>query len=145
MAATIEEGLVAYLLADTAIKALVVDRISPWAGQGEALPRITYAVISTEDESVLAASSYQPKVRIQLDVWGQTRAQARALTLLVKNSKGGAGGSNLRDFGAASLGGIWVQSVDLENEMDGEDAPQDMTGRPVPRISLDLLIAFKEP
>ena len=144
--ATIEEGLVTFLLADAAITALVGTRIGPWGAQGEDTPRISWTLISTEDESMVRLSSDEPSVRIQIDCWASGMAGARALAKLVKNSRGGQASSvpRLKEY-QGNMGGAWVQSCRMENELTEATDPFDASETPLCRVIQDYIIGFKEP
>jgi hypothetical protein len=73
-----EEALVAHLLADVVLAALVVDRIT-WAvrPQGSTLPALVLTRIDGLPDYTMAGPSGLVSSRIQVDSWAQTYAAAK--------------------------------------------------------------------
>jgi hypothetical protein len=82
-----EDLLKAHLQADTAIAALVADRIYPETiPQGSVIPAITYTVISGEPRNSLDGfTSKLVNYRVQLDCWCAGYRDAAALALLLRD------------------------------------------------------------
>lgn len=138
---TLEEALVSFLLADTAVTGLIDERLSPWSGQGEGLPRVAYDYVSTQDDRSVFGSTDQPVVQIRFLCLGNTQAEARAVAKALRESRGGQGGKRLKEF-QGSMAGLWVQSCSLENESDVDVQSQQADGRPLPARVFDLTIGF---
>ena len=156
MGVTIEQALVQFLQADAAIVALLGappnTRISPWSGQGEQVPRVTYKLLSSVDDYDLAGSVDEPQSRIQLDCWAATKTLARVLAYTLKNSRGDGTGelvrgnpARLKEYRGTMASGVAIGCTLLENELDEDLAPWDASGRPTePRVTFDLVFCWKE-
>ena len=80
--------LVAHLVADAGVTALVaVDHITPIVRpQGQALPGITYQIISgTPANSLDGHTSGMTHIRVQIDAWADDYDEARAIAAAVKS------------------------------------------------------------
>jgi hypothetical protein len=148
---TIQDALVAFLKADTALMATVGNRLYPVdAPQGQGFPRILYTRTHTEDDQTLSASTDQPVVRISVDCQGGqdagAYAVARDLAIAVKNSQGGAGGLRLKEFRGrmGGVGGVWVDATRLDDESDSPIPPRDGSDKSIQQVSLELVMSIKE-
>lgn len=128
---TIEEGLVAYVLAQTAIAALIDTRIMPSPlRQDVPLPAISYQLISVRDDILHDGPQGLPDARIQLDCWADTYAAAKALAAVVKETVHAHRGM---------MGTVNVQRAKVENVVDGFEPN---TGRQ--RVIIDALLMYQE-
>ena len=111
---TIEQGLVAHLLADGPVAAIIGTAVHPGKiPQGAPLPAIVYSRSSSIRENTLAGPSDLVKVRMRLDCWHTTYADAKALADAVRIALNGVGLSSPRLLGAEP-----VQMVTLDTDGD---------------------------
>lgn len=81
----IEQALVAHLLADTNITAIIEDRLFPLAiPQGEDVPAIVYQRISSPRTLTLTGES-APNPRIQLSCYARSFGQAKQMAIQLYN------------------------------------------------------------
>ena len=116
-----EEALVAFLLADAALAALVVKRIN-WQTrpQGEALPAIVLQRVSGVRDYAMAGPTGLVESRVQVDCWGKTHASALAVARRVRALLSG-----LRtEVSGTQLQGTFVllERHSFEKESDGAQA-----------------------
>jgi hypothetical protein len=77
---SVEERIFALLIADTAVKAIVVDRVYPIAAkQAALLPQIVFRRVSTERIGSLLGESGLEHVRVQVDCQATTYLAAKVL------------------------------------------------------------------
>lgn len=82
---TFEADLKKHLQDDTGIAALVGDRITPEVVEGDTLPAITFAEISSEPQTDLSGGDGSlVRYRMQINVWAAKRIDAQALAELVR-------------------------------------------------------------
>ena len=80
-----EEALISYLLAHTALTALVGSRIRPViAKQGEGFPSIVVTMVSHLPEYVTQGPVSLADSRVQVDCYGETFAGSKAVARAVK-------------------------------------------------------------
>lgn len=109
--ATLEEGIVAFLIADATIHAVVADRIYPMIiPQGATLPCLTYQRISTprivtHDSSGATGDLTNP--RFQFDGWAVTQKVAKAIADALRTVLHGKRGA---------MGGVTIRAALAENE-----------------------------
>lgn len=128
---TIEEGLVAFVLAQSAITTLIGTRIMPSPlRQNAALPAISYQLISVADDILHDGPQGLPDARIQLDCWADTYAGAKALAAVVKTAVHAYAGL---------MGTVNVQRAKVENVVDGFEPN---TGRQ--RVVMDVMLMYQE-
>ena len=129
----IREALVAYLLGDATIVALVANRLSPgFAPQASARPYLTYAQIDRPTTDHLKGQDL-PHPRFQLGCWGGTSlASAVALATAVRER---INAGSRKDWGELS-----VQHSRVIDERDNFDAPVDAGEVPDFSVQLDLVI-----
>jgi hypothetical protein len=128
---TIEEGLVAFLLAQSGITTLIGTRIMPAPlRQNVQLPAISYQLISVRDDVLHDGPQGLPDTRIQLDCWADTYAGAKTLAATVKTAVHGYKGT---------MGTVSVQRAKVENVVDGFEPN---TGRQ--RVIMDVLLMYQE-
>ena len=128
---TIEEGLVAYVLAQSAITTLIGTRIMPAPlRQESSLPAISYQLISVRDDVLHDGPQGLPDARIQLDCWADTYAGAKTLAAAIKTAVHAYRGL---------MGTVNVQRAKVENIVDGFEVN---TGRQ--RVIMDVLLMYQE-
>lgn len=130
-------ALRARLIADTAVKAIIVARVYPdRLPQSPTLPAVVYNVVSGVDECHLGGLVGVAHARVQVDCYATTRAAANALATAVRDalcaSTGRGTWGTVYVQGATPQGGERYGSQDLA---DGSDDPQRITSR-------DFLITF---
>ncbi len=134
---TIEQGLVAHLLADSAVNAITGNRIHPGAmPQGETQPGIVYNRISAPGDLDLGGKVPLVQVRLRVDCWHTSYSGSKTLAAAVRDA--------LQDVGLASpklLGAEPVQLVHLEDE---RDLPVFEGDKRDYRVSQDWLIVHLE-
>jgi hypothetical protein len=124
----IEQHLAPLLLADSAIAALVGDRIFPVVvRQDTALPALTYARLGSERTYVLAGAAHWTTVQIGVTAWAPEYAQARALADAVRQALDGYTGTT----------GIEVASV--QDGADEYESTLDVFG-----CTLNVTVQFSE-
>ena len=134
---TIEEGLVAHLLADGTVAGIVADRIHPEVRpQDSTLPAIVYTHINDERDVDMDGPSDFVRVRMQVDCWHTSYPGVKTLAAAVRAALNGVGiaSPNL-------LGSEPVQLVVLENEGDLSVPDGDSRER---RVSQDWMITYLE-
>lgn len=112
-----QEALTAYLLADTALAALVVDRIHwgrlPATVSGR--PYINLSVVSEPGQYHFGGRSNYNETRLQADIWAESAADAlavkRALRAQIEAKRFTAGNTRFQ--------GVFV---DGERDLDGDTA-----------------------
>lgn len=132
-------GLRAFLLADAAILALVMDRVFPIVLKpGETQTSIVYVRISGQGDHTLAAASGLARPRYQIDCWSLTPGAANALANLVKERLDGYRG--LMPYGSNSPQDfVTVQGVFFTDEREDFDPANKMY-----RVSRDYFIWHRE-
>ena len=102
-----EQGLRAALLADAAVSGLVAKRVYPHVlPQKPRLPAMTYSRVAAPRDVTTSGPDGTVRVRVQLDCWAQTYAEAWGLANAVRKALQG-----LRDD---ALLGVFM---DAEREM----------------------------
>lgn len=125
-----EEAFVALLKTSTAITTKVADRIFPVVRpQGSHVPCLVYNGFPRDQVMTTTAAANLRATRVQVDAWGKTYADVKALERAV-NAK-------LIGF-AGVVGGVEFQGIFEDGGMgDGfENAPPDK----LYRVSLDFLV-----
>lgn len=127
---TIEEGFVAYVLAQSAITTLIGTRIMPAPlRQDCVLPAISYQFISQRDDVLHDGPQGLPDARIQLDCWADDYAGARALAEAIRTAVHAYRGT---------MGSVNVQRAKVENIVDGFEPN---TGQQ--RVIMDVLLMYQ--
>lgn len=124
-----EETIIAFLLADPALAALIGDRLTPGVRtQGASLPALVFNLISDLPDYTNDGPSGLAQARIQLDAYGETYAQAKAVQRATA-----ARVSGLR----VTIGGWAIQGVFQQNARDTftHDAPEK-----IPGVSTDFIV-----
>jgi hypothetical protein len=124
-----EEALRAYLIADTALSALISTRLA-WGvnDQGGAMPRVTLQVISGSPEYSDEGESGISENRVQVDCFASTYASAKAVARAI----------SARISGASFTQGSVRFNIFIDSERD--DAEAFDGGREVHRVSMDLMV-----
>lgn len=114
---SVEAGLIAYLLADTDVSALVSTRIKPLQlAENTALPGITINRVSTSPVHKHNGKATEFRTRFQLDIWAETFSSAKALCTKVRLALDGYSGT---------MGAYRVDSVVLLDEVDDFEPEND--------------------
>lgn len=91
----IEIDLVAHLKADATLTALIGTRIYPLtAPQNVVKPYITYQVINENNKQCVSGGIYQKDIRFQIDCWGLSYSNVKAIKEAVINRLVGFKASN---------------------------------------------------
>lgn len=128
---TIESDLRTYLIADTTVAALVATRMYPqFLPQSVTYPAISYSVVSRVSSRDLSGPSGRVRVRISVNCWAETYAEAKSLSEAVRQRLDGFKGN----MGSSEAG-----SVKLDNSFDDyEDAVK------IHRVFQDFIISHTE-
>ena len=136
--ADIGTALTTYLLSKAAIKAIVVDRISPDPiDQKTKLPAISYFVIDSVSNEDLDGAVGVAHTRIQIDCYAETRIAANALAEAVKTAP-------LQGY-RGLMGSVFVNGVSAgSGARDEHDKPTDGSNRHRYMRSRDYIISHEE-
>lgn len=130
---TLEEAIVAALIADAGVNALIGGRVYHIQKPAKPVyPAITYERISTVPDLTLDGPSTFTEVTIEIDCWGAGIAEARALAEAVKTLLNGHMGD---------LQGVLIQYARMVNQDDFADIDGDFKVR---RVSLDFSFTLHE-
>jgi hypothetical protein len=114
-----EEAFTVYLLAQTALTALISTRFFPDVlPQGTALPAVTYQCISDVKYHTLTGQLEMESPNYQFTVFAATRTSARAVANQIKTI--------LSDF-AGTMGDVTIQYIMLQNELPNTETASDGT------------------
>lgn len=129
-----EEDLLALLLADTAVAALVEGRAA-WGQrlQNDGLPALVLYLISQPIEYSLDGPSLPIESRVQIDCWGGSPASAKAAARAVAGLLSGWSGVH----GATLFQGIFQENA-RDGHEDGEGEER------IWRSSLDFMVNHQE-
>jgi hypothetical protein len=128
-----EEALIAKLLTDSGVAALVGTRIHPGVRpQGSALPAIVFNMIWANPSYSDDGEDGIAEARVQLDCWGATYTEAKTLARAVKRA--------LSAFGGMSAG-VRFRYITLDLEHDIQEAGGNAESYPF-RTSLDFIIVY---
>ena len=134
---SIEQGLVAHLLADVGVSEILGDRVHPGAiPQDGALPAAVYLRVSTQRSVDLNGPSDFVQVRMQLDLWDNSYGGSKALADACRLALNGVGLSSPKLLGAEP-----VQLVYLDNDGDLPDFEGDRRDY---RVSQDWIVIHTE-
>lgn len=148
MATSIESGLVGFLLEDPAVVNLIGQSIGPWSPQGGAVPRVTYKMLTEDDDYTLNGPSNNPTVKFEIHCWAKTQLASRQLSDTVRQSRGGLTAPNPQlqgigsNGGVASIGGVLVAASFAEALVDREAASIDATGVPIACEGFTLVMIY---
>ena len=132
--ATLEEGIVAFFIADASIGAVVDNRIYPLRmPQGATLPCITYQRISTprivtHDSSGATGDLTSP--RFQFDAWGVTQKSVKAISDVIRKVLHGKTGA---------MGGVTIRAALADAEEPEYDPDSELY-----RSRSDYIIWYQE-
>lgn len=127
----IRPALVAFLLADSGIAAVVGTRVCPMRlPQGVKGDSIVYTRVSGEGDHHMQGPSGLARVRMQIDAWSKTIPAAAALANLVKE---------LIDGYQGTMGLVEVQGIFFDGEREDYDDTAEMY-----RVSRDYIIVYAE-
>lgn len=130
---SLRAGLVAHLKADTALAALVSDRIyHEGMPQDVQYPAVAYAKTSAERFPTLSGYTSLQKARVSIDVWASTSTDAIAVAEAVKAALDG-----VTDF----LGTQSIQICTFESDADLSQFDGDRKDR---HLSLEFVVWFNE-
>jgi len=105
----IEDVFTAYLLTQTALTALIGQKIEPdEMPSGTELPYVTFIKISDVKDKFLTAQNPLEQPIFQFTAYGATKAAARAVANQLKAA--------LVDY-VGTLSGIVIQKIELQNEL----------------------------
>ncbi len=134
---TIEQGLVAHLLADGATSAIIGNRVHPGAiPQDGTVPAIVYLRVSTLRDTDLSGPMSFVSVRMRLDLWHNSYAEVKTLSDAVRLALNGVGLASPHLLGAEP-----VQMVYLDNDGDLPDFEGDRRDY---RVSQDWIVIHTE-
>ena len=116
---SIETGLVAHLIADGPVNALVAGRVHPWkVPQAKTLPgpTITYEMVGDTSHRALSGPLDRTRPRFRIHCWAATSIVAADLAAKVRTSLDGFKGT---------MDDVAVSSVKFETQVDNfDDAPE---------------------
>ena len=135
---TIEQGLVAELLADTATAAIVGTRVHPGSiPQGGKLPAIVYNRVSSLRENDLDGPADFVQVRMRVDCWENTYAGVKTLAAAVRAALNGVGLASPKTLGAEPVQFVYLDS-------DGDNDPPPAGDEQDRRVTQDWIIIHLE-
>lgn len=131
---SMETDLVARLLADEDVSALIDDRLSPgFLPPGESYPAMTYLLVSNGQVRNTQGSEGMEQARYQINCWASTYKQAKELAAAVK--------ACLDNF-RGEMGDTAVHAIFWLDEADASDSGPDIDAD-VPRgIRQDYQIRY---
>jgi hypothetical protein len=126
-----EEGLIAYLLADAGVAALVATRVY-WLRrpQGGALPSITLQIVSTDREYTQAGREGLVGYLVQIDVWGATFKSMKQVQRAVIAA--------LDSLSTTPFQGAFIESE--RETAEDQDGPDATTSTTFYRASVDVRV-----
>ena len=134
---SIEQGLVAHLLADSAVSAIVGTRVHPGAvPQGGTTPAIVYARASSDREVDMDGPSDFVQVRMRVDCWHTTYAGVKALADAVRVALNGVGLASPKLLGAEPVQLVYLDNDGDLSEFDGDERDY--------RVSQDWIVIHTE-
>lgn len=134
---SIEQGLVAHLLADAGVSGIVGTRVyAELRPQKSVLPAIVYTRVGSTHENTLDGPSPFVTVRMQVDCWSSTYGGSKTLADAVRVALNGVGLSPPKLLGSEP-----VQLVSLDTDTDLSETVGDLREF---RVSQDWLIIHLE-
>ena len=134
---SIEEGLVAELIADGAVSAIIGVKVhSDAIPQGGDLPAIVYSLTSSTREVDLDGPSDFVQSRLRVDCWHTSRSGSKTLASAVRAALNGIGLASPKTLGSEP-----VQLVYLDNESDLSSLEGDRRDY---RVSQDWIVIHLE-
>lgn len=141
-----EKFLFAWLKQETAVTDLLgtgdsIRAFPDAAKQDGPFPVVVWNVISDPTRQSLGGPESSTLVNVQIDCYAETKAGAVALADAIQGD--GAAGSNQKLDGYTSavdgaLGGVWCHVARCTNRQNLIESPQDATGVPLFRVTLDF-------
>lgn len=126
------EAIYAKLSGDSAVRALVGDRIYPArTPQDTTLPKIVFTTITEGRAPTMAGSSGAVNPRIQIDCWADSNAGADALADAVRLALDGYRGT---------VASVQIRSCFLDSKRDAIVEPRDGTEQRIFGRSMDFSI-----
>ncbi len=134
---SIEQGLVAHLLADGPTAALIGTRVHPIVRpQGDPLPAVVYQRVSTVRDTDLNGPTDFVQARMRLDLWDDSYGGVKALADAVRVALNGVGLASPKTLGSEP-----VQMVYLDNDGDLPKIDGDQRDH---RVSQDWIVIYTE-
>ena len=128
-----EEALIAKLLADAGVSALVGTRVYPGVRpQATALPAIVFNMISANPSYSDDGEDGIAEARVQLDCWGATYTDAKKAARAVKAALSAFGGT---------VNGVRFRYITLDLEHDIQETGANSESYPF-RTSLDFIVVY---
>lgn len=128
----IEEGIRSLAIADPIVSGLMADRFYPFNLPDPPItPAVTYRVASTTEQYTMDGPLELIQVRLQLDSWGSTYKNAKALSVALR--------ALLNDYADILPNGCQVFSITRDGEQSGFDEYVEL-----PYVQTDWLILFTE-
>jgi hypothetical protein len=133
----IETALMNLLKTNTAVAALVGDRIKPWSDLASTpRPMITYHRVTTNRDITNDGPTGQSIVHLQLDMWADQMTQAWACADAVRVAINGYSGT---------VGTQQIDCIRITDQQDGNNvAVLPGQSKPTQRVTLDLTICHHE-
>jgi len=126
--ASVEKSIHTKMAGTTAITDLVSTRIYPFASrQGDALPRVTYFVVSSNPVNASTGSTGTVQSMIQVDVWAASASSAKAVADAIFTALDGFDDTATN---AVSYYTLDARRQEIEESDDGSE-------KPVYRVSMD--------
>lgn len=133
----IESALRTYLLARSAISALVGDRVYlERVVQGDTFPRITLGTTDAEPQYYQSGVHDLVDRRVSIEAWGLTDTSAKTLADKVRDALSGFSGL---------MGEHWVPSCEIESIQDSYVPPADASDDGVYVVTISFRIWHDEP
>ena len=134
---SIESGLVAHLLADSAVAAIIGEKVHPGViPQGGTPPAIVYTRVSSIRTLDMDGPGTLVEVRLRIDCWHTSYAGVKSLADAVRSALNGVGITSPRTLGAEP-----VQLVYLDNDGDQPSFDGDQRDH---RVSQDWIVIHLE-
>jgi len=131
---SVSSDLRSYLLADSLIASLIVDRIYPMKSpQNSVMPAITYFWVSGSRSHSMDSANGLSMPRVQFDCWAKTYLSAEILFEALRKRLDGFKGT------AGTSPGTTVQGVFFENENDAYEPEPELFRR-----SCDFMVNYEE-
>lgn len=127
-----ESGIQKRLVADQVVSALIASRVYPvLLPDDPTLPAATYQRASTVREYTTTGAVSLSRIRLQVDSWGRTYADVKALDSAIRNC--------LEGFTGTLADGTYVDTIQIDSSQDLFDGSARYF-----RVSTDFLIFAAE-
>jgi hypothetical protein len=118
---SIEQGLVAHLLADGTVAAIISNKVHPGAiPQNGTLPAIVYNRISSLRDVDMGGPSSFVRVRMRVDCWHTSYAGVKALADAVRAALNGVGLASPKTLGAEPVQLVYLDDDGDLSEFEGD-------------------------